>query len=312
MTTRFVLVGLASELSLRPLAAALSTAGYPTRVIDLAEEPANRDSLPAGSGPLVLVTSQHLAMDAQSYSAYVGFDSHYAAPQELRHRLGADLVVYVPHDLKDPVLPTEIDLLQTVDLYAAASADEWWANAHVPTVNVGWVGTASDADVDLSGVDLSSGVLFLTFVQWLMSQGGGPYVLATLEHTLASGIAVKLPVWPGLESLSECLVNHGVPVIDAQISATAISRHAPLVVTNGPSSVLAEAALAGHRPICVLSPDAQIEFRGALDDLDVVRCGDAEFDAVRPQAGRVHAPAAPFDLAAFLEAVHTMLEARRT
>lgn len=304
-----MLTGLASELSLRPLGAALERRGYAVRVVDLADEAVSSSVVPDGEGPIVLVTSQHLAMTSEAYRAYVGFDSYYESPQELRRRLDADLVVYVPHDLKDPVLPTEVALLQTIDLYAAADDDEWWAAAHVPTVVVGWVGTAHLHPI-AEPPHLENGVLFLTFVQWLMAQGGGPYVARTLANTLDLGLAVKLPVWPGLDSIVDTLTDRGVNVLDPSLSATLIAHHTPLVVTNGPSSVLAEAAIAGHRPLCVLSTDGAAEFRGMLDDLDVAVCSDEEVATARGTAGRIRPPQRPFDLDRFLTAVTDALGAR--
>jgi len=307
MSPRYVLVGLGAELSLRPLAAALGRRGAPVSVVDLAESPADASVIPAGDGPLVLVTSQHLAMTGPVYDAHTHLSSHYASPQVLRRRLGADLLVYVPHDLSESVLPGEVELLRTVDLYVAPDDDAWWAAAHVPTVVAGWVGTAWWDEAAIAEAPLSRGVLFVTQVQWLEMMGGGPYLLNALAQTLASGVAAKLPVWPGLEPLAEALADAGVPLIDPHLPAAAIARNTPLVVTNGPSSVLAEAAQAGHRPVCVLPVDADRDFAGQFGALDVALCRDSEFGEVRRTAGVVR-PAGPrFDLTVFVDAVEDAL-----
>ncbi|CAN5130218.1 hypothetical protein BH11ACT1_BH11ACT1_23000 [soil metagenome] len=311
MSLRFALVGLAAELSLRPLAAALRTRGYPVALIDLADLPADDDSMPPGDGPLVLVTSQHLAMTGAVYDAYTDISSHYAAPQTLRRRLSADLLVFVPHDLSEPVLPGEVDLLQTLDLYAAPDADSWWARAHVPTIVTGWVGSAWSDEAALSSAPLSRGVLFLTQVRWLMHQGGAEFVRSALATTLASGIAVKLPVWPEIAPLEAALRADGVPLIDPLLSATSIAYRTPLVVCNGPSSVLAEAAAAGHRPVCVLPPEGDIVFAGQLGALDVAICRDEDFGAAARRAGLVHEPEPRFDLDGFIAAIHDALAGRR-
>lgn len=310
MTPRYVLVGLAAELSLRPLARALELRGAAVRVVDLAIEAADASVVPAGDGPLVLVSSQHLALTGEAYNSHVGLSTAYVAPQVLRARLGAELLVYVPHDLAEPVLASEVELLRTVDLYAAPDADRWWARAHAPTVVTGWVGSAWWDEEVLAAAPLARGVLFLTQVQWLMHQGGAPFVLRTLERTLASGLAVKLPVWPGLGSLSAALEAHGVTVLDPRLPAAGIARVTPLVVANAPSSVLAEASEAGHRPVCVLPAEGGPEFAGQLGALDVVVCSDAEFPRAVTEAGLVRPPGARFDVDAFVGAVEHQLRER--
>ncbi|WP_448061650.1 hypothetical protein [Cellulomonas hominis] len=311
MIPRFVLVGLGAELSLRPLAARLTDLGYPNAVVDLAERAADRSVVPAGDGPVVLVSSQHLAMSGAVYDAFTGLSSHYAAPQTLRQRVGADLLVYVPHDLSEPVLPSEVDLLQTVDLYAAPDADSWWARAYVPTVVVGWVGTAWTRGTAWDTLPLHHGVLFLTQVRWLMEQGGADFVRSALAHTLATGLSVKLPVWPGIEPLAEALVEDGVPLLDRRLPAAVVARNTPLVVTNGPSSVLAEASEAGHRPVMVLPREGDRTFAGQYGSIDMVICRDEEFTTAAAAAGVVRPAHPPFDIDAFLAAVTTALAGGR-
>lgn len=307
MNPRYVLVGLAAELSLRPLAAVLREHGSSVSVVDLAESPLDASSIPVGDGPIVLVTSQHLALTGAVYDAYYHLSSHYAAPQTLRRRLGADLLVYVPHDLSEPVLPTEVELLRTLDLYAAPDVDAWWAAAHVPTVVTGWVGTAWWDERAMAEAPLSRGVLFLTQLLWLEWKGGAPFVLKAMKDTLASGIAVKLPVWPGLERLASALESEGIPLVDPHLPAAGIARSTPLIVTNGASSVLAEAAQAGHRPVCVMPPEADLDFAGKFGMLDVVMCRDSEFSVAAGSAGVVRPPGPRFDVERFVGAVTDLL-----
>jgi hypothetical protein len=306
-TPRFLLTGLAAELSLRPLERALRERGLPVALVDLADAPISREAAPAGDGPLVLVSSQHTLMTGAVYDEYCGLRSHYAAPQVLRRELRPDLMVYVPHDLTEPVLPSEIPLLRLFDLYAAPDADAWWARAHVPTVVCGWVGTAGPDDPRLAQAPLDNGVLFISSVRWLGQLGGGEFVLRALERTLASGIAVKLPVWPGLEPMRDALAGAGVPLVAPELATSKVVRQTPLVATNAPSSVLAEATLAGHRPICVLHPDGDAQFRGELGDVDVIACRDDEFPARVGGAGRVREPGPVFDLDALLAAIEERL-----
>lgn len=310
MTPRYVLTGLATENSLRPLAAALRHRGLPTAFVDLADADADRSCLPAGTGPVVLISSQHLAMTGAVYDSHSSISSRYLAPQTLKRQIGADLLVYVPHDLAEPVLPSEVDVLGTVDLYAAPDHDSWWARAHVPTVVTGWVGTAWDDAERLAKAPLDHGVLFLTQVRWLLEQGGAPFVLDALSATLASGVAVKLPLWPGVAPLADALRGEGVPLVEPDLAAAVVARSTPLVVTNGPSSVLAEAMDAGHRPVCVLPPEGDQVFAGQLGSLDVAVCRDGGFAQAAASAGRVRPPAEPFDVDLLLDAVARALGGR--
>lgn len=308
MSARFLLVGLAAEMSLHPLAGALRARGVPVSAVDLADTAVDGSVVPPGDGPLVLVTSQHLGMTGAVYDAHVGLVTHYVSPQVLRHQIGADLLVYVPHDLAEPVLPSEVPLLSGLDLYAAPDDDCWWARAHVPTVVTGWVGTAACVELRApASAAADRGVLFLTQLMWLIQQGGAEFVLSRLERTLATGVAVKLPLWPGTAPISEALVEAGVEVLDPHLSASGLIRQTPLVLTNGPSSVLAEAAYAGHRPVCVLPEDGDREFAGQLAGLDLVLCRDADIETAVQAAGVVRPASRDFDVDLFLRAVDARL-----
>jgi hypothetical protein len=307
---RFVLVGYASEFALRPLARLLSERGLEAVTADLACVGLDGVVLPAGDGPLVLVSSQHFAMSGLAFDRHLGVTTNCAPPQALREQIGAELLVFVPHDLLDVLLTAEVPVLSAFDLFAAPDGDFWWAAAHVPTVNTGWVGHALEPGVPPAGTPLDRGVLFTTADQWIHQQGGGEFLLRALEHTLASGIAVRMARWPGMETLAQPLRDAGVPLIDPDIPAGTLIAHAPLVVTNAPSSVLAEATLVGHRPMCVLDPSGDKWFAGRLDALDVVTCRDSEFAALAGDAGRIEHRSPGFDLDALLEAVDVELARR--
>lgn len=265
--------------------------------------------MPPGDGPLVLVSSQHAVMSGPAYDAYHGIASHYASPQSLRERLGADALVHVPHDLSEPVVALDVPFLRLFDLFAAPDESTWWAGGHVRTVVTGWVGSAGGDEVP-ADAPVERGVLFLAQVRWTIEQGGAPFVLRTLARTLESGVAVKLPVWPGLDAFAGELERAGVPVLDPAIGAWALARRTPLVVCNGPTSVLAEANLAGHRPVCVLPAEGDAEFAGQLGALDAVVCRDEEFPERVGEAGLVREPRPPFDVDGFLAAIAATLQER--
>lgn len=305
-----MLVGAASEFSLRPLASALRARGLPVSAVDLAAAPADASAVPPGDGPLVLVTSQHLAMTGAVYDAYSDISTHVASPQALAAALGADLLVYVPHDLADPVLPWEVSVLPVLDLYVAPDAAQWWAAAHVPTVVAGWVGAIETEAPDLPTEVSEHGILFITSVRWLLKNLGGDGLVASMRNTLAHGFAVKLPEWPGVEELDAALRAAGACVLDPGTPASALIARAPLVATTSTSSLVAEAVLAGHRPVCVLPPGADAALTADLPLYDVVVCGDEDFPVAARTAGVVRENAAAFDLDVFLGAVHEQLEVR--
>ncbi|WP_040338428.1 hypothetical protein [Candidatus Blastococcus massiliensis] len=310
-TPRFLMVGSATELSLRPLAAELERRGMSVSVVDLAVEPVGPETVPPGDGPLVLVTSQHLGLAGRVYDKYYDIETFNATPQSLKVAVGADLLVYVPHDLADPVMPGEIPFLSLLDLYVATDDSTWWASAHVPTVVAGWIGSAGTAQTVVPDVVRDRGILFVSAFKWLMSEGGGPFLVQSLRRTLAHGMAVKLPVWPGLEDLESALRDAGAIMLDPRMPASALIAEAPLVVSTASGSVIAEASLAGHRPICVLPPGGDILFGGELAEFDAIVCGDDEFPDVLSRAGRVRPGQGSFDTDLFLTAVHDRLGARR-
>lgn len=310
-TPRFLLVGAASELSLRPLAAALTRRGLPVAVIDLVQEPVTASAAPPGGGPLVLVTSQHLAMTGAVYDRYSAISTHVVSPQALKVSVGADLLVYVPHDLVDPVLPAEVPLLQLLDLFVAPDHTSWWVAAHAPTVVAGWVGATGVGTVSVPQAVADRGILFISSVRWVISNGGGPYLLQSLRRTLEYGLAAKLPDWPGLHELEDALVGAGVDVLDPRTPASDLIAGAPLVVSNAAGSVIAEASLAGHRPVCVLGAGGPAQFGPELAAFDVEVCDDDGFGVAASRAGRIRPDAVAFDVDLFLSAVGAQLGARR-
>ena len=307
---RYLLVGAASELSLRPLAAELRSRGLSASLVDLAVETLGPANMPPGDGPLVMVTSQHLGMTGQVYDSYYAIETKVASPHALKLAVGADLLVYVPHDLGDPVMHGEMPLLPLLDLYVAPDDSTWWAAAHVPTVVAGWVASAGAARVPAPKEVLDRGILFVSAVKWIMSRGGGPFLVDALRRTLAHGLAVKLPDWPGVEELEDALSGTGAVVVDRRTPAAALIAQAPLVVSTASGSIIAEASLAGHRPVCVLPTGGERELTGDLAEFDVITCSDEEFPEVVLRAGRVRPGSGPFDTDLFLAAVRERLEAR--
>jgi hypothetical protein len=139
--------------------------------------------VPVRDGPLVLVMSQHIAMAGQVYDTYFHMATHMASPQALKRAVGADLLVYVPHDLSEPVLSREVPLLPLLDLYVAPDASTWWATAHVATVVAGWVGSAGAERVSPPRRVLDRGVVFISSLNWLMSRRGGLFLVEALRRT---------------------------------------------------------------------------------------------------------------------------------
>jgi hypothetical protein len=301
--TRFLLVGAAGELSLRPLADELRRRELPVTLVDLAEEPVGPENVPPGDGPLVLVTSQHLAMTGRVYDTYCAITTHVLSPQALKVSLGADLLVFVPHDLADAVLEWEVPYLSLLDLFVAPDDSWWWVAEHAPVVVAGWVGSVGADHVQVPPSVSERGILFVSAVNWIKSQGGGPFLVEALRNTLAAGLPVKLPDWPGTEDLEKSLREAGAEVLDARLAASALIRQAPVVVTTASGSIVAEASLAGHRPICVLPPGGDAVFGKDLAPYDVEVCEDADFPKAVERGGVVRPGTGPFDTDAFLAAV---------
>lgn len=306
--TRFLLTGFASEFSLRPLAAELVRLGHQAHAIDLADGPLTANSAPPGDGPLVLITSQHSLVTAHAFREHHRLAApHYATPGQLRADVGASLLVYVPHDLLDPVLGSEVERLSVFDLFAAPDGDHWWARAHVPVVEAGWVGSLAASDTAPADVPLDRGVLFITDDGVVDARGGGDYLLRTYEQTLATGIAVKFAVWPTTEALSAPLARAGVPLVSPSLPAATVIEHAPLVASNGASSVLCEAALIGHRPIGIAHPDDRASLAAALRPINAIVCSDDEFSRHASQRRSPGAGIRRFDTAALLASIEHRL-----
>jgi hypothetical protein len=171
MRPRFLLCGYATEFVLEPMVAVLQSRGYEASALDFDTHSLGPDVMPPGTGPLVIISSQHALLTASAYDAVLRKETGYEPPQLLRERLGAELLVYVPHDLLEPVVPQEVALLQVFDLFAAPDDRFWWAAAHVRTVEVGW---ARHIRPYPPVPPVPDGILFIAGEDWFAERGGVP------------------------------------------------------------------------------------------------------------------------------------------
>ncbi|WP_291995356.1 hypothetical protein [Candidatus Accumulibacter sp. ACC003] len=289
---QFLLCGFGCEYSLTALARYLGNDGYKVITVDMQETP-----LPAViDGPHILVTSQHPACSSQVFQAHWGEDfpfNQYVAPLEIMQRFRPACSVFIPHDLEMPIRPEELIYMNAFDLYGAPAGPVNPALRHYcKVIETGWIkhNGLDRLAPDVEAMVAERGVIFINQIVQLMRSGGASYLLASYPQILAKGLPLKLPEWPGCDSLAAELVARGAHVLPASLSSTALIASSRSVFVNSPGSVVAEARYLGVQAV-ILDPDMQNP------------SGAGEFAS--------NAAAPPFNFPLLLESIDQLLGAHR-
>jgi len=247
---RFILFGAQGEYVLQPLHAALQARGM--RSIEIVAAP-GRDAvagiaaLGAHDGPTVLVTCAHILHDTVSMAEFLHIP-HYPPLLWVIDRLKPALTVYCPHDLGTPFLWDEQTYLHRIDLYLAATAAERALARQTAVEVVGWIKLPTLP----KNPERRGRALWLCMsAESLIAQIGAARTLAQYRPHLRPWCAMKLAPYDDCRPLETLFRDAGVPVVDCFAAPVEHVPHYDVVVSNGPSSVVREAAMLG-RPVYVL------------------------------------------------------------
>jgi hypothetical protein len=295
---RVVTAGYGSEYVLGNVVQHLRHAGIPCVELDMLFEEWRRrlDEAPTATRT-VLLTSQHPVLDTAAYTRHHGLESDNLSLTETIALVRPDKTFFFAHDLSDQMHAEEV--LALGEVTAALMPDErtWWLRRWVDVHVIGWV--KSVQPLNLPSLPTRPWAFMPTDVI--------TYSLRDIEHFHSAfgdltrmKPAFKLPVYPGLDQLRKVLLDAGCHEIDAGVSASTVVNAYPTLISNGVSSTLAEAALAGKDVLCIMDgihePAKQMRLFGRYANVTFCKPAEVARALQSPERGRTFKPSLqPFD-----------------
>lgn len=248
--TCYVFAGVGSEYSLAPLADFLRKRGRNCIEIDMARQ-GWRDALMQAQRAKrrILVSSQHPYMNGYHYHVYYGVDLDVANVPELQAVLQPNRSYFVPHDLLCPIKESEIAGLTLFNAVLMPSDSWWYLSTYVRCETVGWIKAAPTYNAEIAPATLQ--------IAWLPSEIGAwatrPIGLfeEVYKDLLALRPLFKAPAFPSTQAMIEAAERAGCQVFDASVQSSVLINQSHVVISNGLSSICAEAALSGLTAFCI-------------------------------------------------------------
>lgn len=248
--TCYVFAGVGSEYSLAPLADFLRKRGRNCIEIDMVRE-GWRDALVQAqrAGRRILVSSQHPYMNGYHYHVYYGTDLDVVNVPELQAILQPDRSYFVPHDLLSPIKESEIAGLTLFDAVLMPSDSWWYLSTYIRCENVGWIKAAPTNAPEIARTPLRIAWLPSEIGAWLARPAG--LFEEVYRDLLVLCPLFKAPAFPGTQAMIDLAVGAGCQVFDASVQSSVLINQSHVVVSNGLSSICAEAALRGLPTLCI-------------------------------------------------------------
>ncbi len=305
----FFFYGYGSEYVLHPFFRYVRSMGFDAFEVNLFEGGDPTTILRAlKNRDVVFLTSAHLLRGAYSLQKiYPEIAGACFAPVELISELRPICSVYYPHDLVEPIVLEEDLFIDCFDIYLIPEPHMGFYEDRLFCQNVGWI---KHRGVPVTNPKVSRVWPISEFIG-LRKQGleRSSKLLAPL---LQQDVAIKFPQWWGHQEFEDYYRSLGLQVIDAGTNTFDCILNADLVVSNGMSSVVAEAYLSGKNVIHVGSSHVQRQrfshysdiYFVSWDSLSEIRLNEIAFRGGRQPSLK------PFDFALALETITGWLEGK--
>ncbi|MFT7521982.1 MAG: hypothetical protein ACI9MC_004134, partial [Kiritimatiellia bacterium] len=195
-------------------------------------------------GRVILITSAHIMHDGPSYEDLVG-SAGCLSPIQVQALTQPVLTVYVPHDISTPFLVEEMFYIHHIDLYLAATEAELMLRRKVDVELVGWIKRLNPSEPPFEN---RGRALWLTMGMEIgVHRSGVAAKIEAMSPHIRDWCDIKLGPNSVVDELEEQLRALGANVIDKYQSAADLVPHYDIIVSNGSSSVVREAAMMGKR-----------------------------------------------------------------
>lgn len=294
------------------LADALEARGHRVLRIDPVQADTARLIESARGRGCVLVTSDHFHIDTAAYYGTTEGVPAVMSVLELADAVEARAMVCAPHDLTMGFEPQDLAWIGRFDLVLVPDRRLQYLGRVRRTLVVGWPRMLKAYDwAGLRGSKRGRAVHFLSGLITHFEKRGVEQGLKVWKPLYDQGVSVKLPLWSSSDRIEQCLREAGASVIPAASDNFDVMNQHEVIITNGGSSVAAEAALAGRHPVHVCDPylspiDAQRRVLAGVPNVVHVTFEmlDASLARLRSREPELSAPAIkPFDTEAAVAAV---------
>ncbi len=207
---------------------------------------------------IVFITSWHLFFDQHNFEPYNKMKKKVMSPLELMSALNPLKSYYYPHDLACYLHPIEYKWIDLFDAFLVPklNKDTFRADGLTDIVEVGWI----KKNIAVKGQTIDSNNISALYlpsnIEYSLSKYTPREYVDTWKPFVGLGIAVKLPIWDGLDEVCTIAKEEGFTLIDGSISLFSILLEYNLIIGNGTSSVIYETALSGI-PIISLMDGAE-------------------------------------------------------
>lgn len=250
MKNHIVLAGFGSENNVKMLAETISQNHFNTTYLDL-ELPIEKllNSLALCKEKKIFITSQHIAIDTESYKTFYPHAKYYIDPLSLQHQINPFYSIYVNHDYMEPLDDLDLKYHTYFDLFLLHTKQEIPRNLKPKTLDLGDVKSlAPMIEKNLAATLGKNGIFFLNnpddFINKIMNND---YVAVRQLCNFLSfnRIPIKVhndEIYSPIESFFS---ENGIMVIDRQLSTYQIIQNASFVVANGEGSIFQESRCQG-------------------------------------------------------------------
>lgn len=294
----YVLAPIAEELRQRDLHVVEVVGG------DVDVGAALRQVLPH-EGRVVLLTSAHVMHDGPSMQDLVGSPGC-LSPLQVQAIADPVITVFVPHDLQTPILIEEMHYLSHLDLYLAATPEELMLRRKVDVELVGWIKRRDPASPPF---ERRGRALWLTMGMEIgVHRAGVQAKVDGVRPHIRDWCDIKLGPNDIVAELEQALRAEGASVLDRNLSAADLVPHYDVIVSNGPTSAVREAAMMG-KPVFVLTHKGIFSGRASMGqyaDLPNVRFVPT-MDDIPEDVVDLPPRLLPFDMGRAMDAIFSRL-----
>lgn len=251
----FVFAGSGTRYTLRPFAEYIRKQGH--SVIELDTEASDCISrikeIPGGS--IIYITSDHLGLDKGNYGLMIP-GQFSVANLEIMEELRPKKSILYTHDLGKIVgvwsEQRYLDLFSLI-LFPFVCNDFYFAKRRFNSVEeIGWIKKKENFSIKRIPTENKKIVYFPSNMMSSLERYGIEGYADWIEHTIDKSISIKPSSFIKMRPVSEILKERGYTILDTTLTPYDIMETSDLIITNGCSSVVYEAAYSGCPVVSIL------------------------------------------------------------
>lgn len=251
MQAELYFFGLAGEFVLGAVVKELRKRGWLCHEFDFIDHqalPRLSALVQSSRAPRIVLSSQHPAYSMAHYAPLIKDASYIPTLSEVCAIVEPIRTFLFAHDLSDPMHSDEVQALREATALFVPTDGFWWLSRYTSVINAGWPKLIAGSA--LPPAERKIAVLPTDVGTYTLLE---PQVFARVFSGLSeSAFAFKLPFFSKTDLLSDALEALGGVPIDPKSSSIDVIQGHEIIISNGLSSIVTEAALLGKDTICLI------------------------------------------------------------